>query len=147
MTGGAIYQAPCPACSLLAVVAPVGDAATSVVWQVTRHERVSDGARCVGSGDYVPRHMVWDAGSRTWLASKPAGPAAPAIEGVTLYVTGGGAVLYAVKVERAVDGWLYTVESQAGGAEVGRIPASADASTMAGILADVVRFALRSRRA
>lgn len=141
---GATYRAPCPACGLLAAVAPVGDAATSCVWQVAHHNKVSDDSRCVGGGDYIPRHMVWDAGTRSWLASSSPAPAA-IVDGVTVYVTGSGRILYHVKVSAAPDGWHYFVGSEAGGVEGGRIPAAADASTMAGILADVIRFALRSR--
>lgn len=139
---------------MLAPVAPVGDAATSMVWQCAPHDRVSDNTRCDGSGAYVPRHLVWDGTRRAWLSTSDELAALKAdgrtiVDGVTLYVSApGGAVLYKVVVAREADGlgWAYTVESPRGGAEVGRIPAAADASTVAGILADVVRFALRTGR-
>lgn len=137
---------------MLAPVAPVGDAATSMVWQCAPHDRVSDNTRCDGSGAYVPRHLVWDGTRRAWLstADELANMRADGrtiVDGVTLYVTArGGSVIYKVVVGRLPDGWAYTVESPRGGAEVGRIPAAADASTIAGILADVVRFALRTGR-
>lgn len=150
MTAGAPrqYQAPCQACALLATARPVGDAAASCVFQLDAHDLASDGQPCAGGGSYVPRHMVWDAELRAWLASQHPAPTANrefVVGGVTIYVTGGGAVLYSVTVERSGDDWTYAVSSTSGGAEVGRIAATADPSTIAGILADVVRFALRTR--
>lgn len=148
MTAGAPrqYQAPCQACALLATARPVGDAATSCVFQLDAHDRASDGQPCDGGGAYVPRHMVWDAELRAWLASQhPAASTPSVVNGVTIYVTGGGAVLYSVTVERSGDDWTYAVSSTSGGTEAGRIAATADPSTIAGILADVVRFALRTR--
>lgn len=154
MSGAPTCQAPCPACAFLAGVLPVGDAATSMVWQTVQHNRSSDGVRCDGSGAYVPRHLVWNADTRRWLSTSDELAALKTdgrtiVDGVTLYVTGGQAgVLYTVKVKRAEqpDGWEYSVESRGGGCEVGRISTAADASTVAGILADVVRFALRTGR-
>lgn len=160
MTTGAPrqYQAPCDACALLAAALPVGDAATSCVFQLAAHDRASDGQPCDGGGRYVPRHLVWDAELRAWLASQHATSGVDAgavVNAVTVYVTGrparcaaaapGTGILYTVTASRAPDGWAYSVASAAGGAEVGRVPLSADASTIAGILADVVRFALRTR--
>lgn len=146
------YQAPCQACALLAAATPVGDHATSCVFQLAAHDRASDGQPCAGGGAYVPRHMVWDAELRLWLASQHDAPERSAVvNAVTIYVTGrptpaaATGLLYTVTVSRVPDGWAYSVASAAGGAEVGRVPLSADASTMAGILADVVRFALRSK--